>query len=138
MFTNMQLSDGTVFPISDIESVTDAGNARVIRYTNGLQIYMFLKSVTRNDDSTGSHKLLYPFSDNSNIYCIASASNKKSDVKEAEDAAFLNSKVSVGAAATPDTVYWSVTWNNENSYFGGTSSKYATCGIHIILIGHWK
>lgn len=138
MLTNMQLSDGTVFPISDIESMTDTENLRVIRYTNGLQIYLFLKSVTRNNDSTGSHKLSFPFLDNANIYCIASASNKKSDAKEAKDAAFLNSNVSIGAAATPDTVYWSVTWNNENSYFGSTSSKYTTCGIHIILIGRWK
>lgn len=138
MFTNMQLSDGTVVPITDIESIMNTEHEQVIRYTNGLQITMFLRSVTKNEDSTGSMKLSFPFSNNSRIYCIASASNMKSDAKEAENAAYLNSKVSIGAAATADTAYWSVTWNNENSYFGSSSSKYTTCGIHMILIGSWK
>lgn len=138
MVTNMKLSDGRVVRISDIDSIMNTEREQIIRYTNGIQICTILRSVTKDNDSTGSMKLSFPFLNNSRIYCIASASNTKSDAKEAENTAYLNSKVSVGVAATADTVYWSVTWNNENSYFGSSSSKYTTCGIHMILIGSWK
>lgn len=134
MITNMQLSDGTAFPISDIESDIYTKGQRIIRYKNGTQIVLTGTNIELGNQGTPRIKLLYPFIENSFVYCVASASMSKDDneLNDIAIAAKLCSYLQVGTIATWNYLYIYTNWLSD------VPSSNIQPGVHLIAIGRWK
>lgn len=132
MITNMQLSDGSLYQIGDIESVHSDNGQNVIRYKNGIQI----TNVSSNIYGTGiiRIKLIRPFVENTFVWCVASA-NMSKDSNESgifELSARLNSYLQIGSVSTWNCLYVCPQWlpNAPTTDIQG--------GFHAILFGRWK
>lgn len=134
MITNMQLSDGSLYQIGDIESVHSDNGQDVIRYKNGIQISMVGSNVVLGDASCYKINLERPFAEDTFVWCIVSAnSSKGSDESNIfESAAHLNSYLQIGSISTWNCLYAYPQWlpNAPTTDIQG--------GIHAILFGRWK
>lgn len=135
MITNMQLSDGSLYQIGDIETVHyDDDGQTAIQYKNGIQMSMVGSNIVLGDASCHKINLVRPFVKDSFVMCVVSANNSKASDESniVESTAHLNSYLQIGSVSTWNCLYIYPQW------LPNVPTIDIQAGFHAILFGRWK
>ena len=134
MITNMQLSDGSLYQIGDIETIHYDDDQTAIQYKNGIQMSLVGSNVAVGNTGTYKINLKRPFVEDSFVTGVVSANmskrNDESDVFELS--ARLNSYLQLGSVTTWNCLYVCPQWLPNAPNTG------IQAGFHAILFGRWK
>lgn len=134
MITNMQLSDGSLYQIGDIETVHYDVGQTAIQYKNGIQMSMVSSNIVLGDASCHKINLVRPFAEDTFVWCVVSANNLKTSNESniVESTAHLNSYLQIGSTSTWNCLYVYPQW------LPNVPTIDIQAGFHAILFGRWK
>lgn len=134
MITNMQLSDGSLYQIGDIETVHYDDGQTAIQYKNGIQMSLVCSDVAVGNIGIYKINLRCPFVEDSFVTCVVSANNSKGSDESniVESTAHLNSYLQIGSISTWNCLYVYPRW------LPNVPTIDIQAGFHAILFGRWK